>query len=724
MLTTTLLALTVATSSITATPPTPAEKRPVTETLHGNEIVDDYRWLEALETDSEEVKEWTTAQNEYTRGVLDSLPQRNRIEKRIGELMSIGSVGAPTMRGNLYFYRERKGDENQSILYMRQGHDGEPRVLLDPNALDEKGLYSLDWYSPSHDGKTLAFGLSYAGDEMTTLYLMDIESGQWLADEITGKVFITGWLADNSGFTYGKLDDPTDAYTRSYYLHKIGTHPRQDKHIISQEEPSRIPGAGITKDGRWLIISLSDGWARNDLYVADASEWMRTGELNKTQIAVGLDGRFDEQFMYGDTMYFLTTFEAPNGRLMAVDLNNPEQRNWKPIILERRDAVLQGVSHARGMMVASYEKDATSQFEKFSLEGGSLGTVALPGSGLGSAGIATHDDRTEAFLTYTSYNEPTSIYRFDLADETGELTLWERPDVPVDPDSIIVQQVFFESKDGTQVPMFIVHKKGLKLDGNNPCVLYGYGGFTVSLTPYFSATRFPWYEDGGVYAVANLRGGSEYGEAWHQAGMLGNKQNVFDDLYAAAEYLIEKGYTKSEKLGVQGGSNGGLLTGVAVTQRPDLFACAISAVPLLDMLRYDKFLMAKFWVPEYGSPDNPEHYEWLRAYSPYHNIEPGREYPSVFFTAGENDNRVHPLHARKMAAKLQAEATNDMSEDPILLWVDREGGHGAGKPLSLRIREVADQHMFLAWQTGMLDDYVSGNPDNNAQDADDQEDQR
>ncbi|MGI9013809.1 MAG: prolyl oligopeptidase family serine peptidase [Phycisphaerales bacterium] len=689
-------------------PPPPSEKHAVVEVLHGEELSDDFRWLEALESESEAVKEWTTAQNNYTRSILDNLPQRDRIEERIGELMTIGSVGAPTMRGNRYFYRERKGSENQSILYLREGFDGEPRVLIDPNTLDERGLYSLDWTAPTHDGSLLAFGLSYAGDEMSVLYVMNVDTGVWLADEIRGKVFITGWLADKSGFTYGKLDDPANAYSRSYYFHELGTNARQDRHIITQEEPSRIPGASLTEDGRWLIVTVSDGWVRNDLYIADADRWMRDGTKELIPVAVGLDGRFGVAFVRADVMYVTTTFESPNGRLMKIDMNDPEQDQWKTVIAERDTDVLQGAREARDRFVVSYEQDATSQFEAFSYDGKSLGHIALPGSGLGSASIATEDDRTEAFLTYTSYNEPTSIYRLDLK-QPDELTLWARPEVPVDPESVIVKQVFFASADGTQVPMFIVHKKGLELDGGNPCVLYGYGGFNVSMTPGFSATRFPWYEDGGVYAVANLRGGSEYGEAWHKAGMLANKQNVFDDLYAAAQYLIDNGYTSSEHLGVQGGSNGGLLTGVAVTQRPDLFACAISAVPLLDMLRYDQFLMAKFWVPEYGSPANPEHHRWLRAYSPYHNIEAGQKYPAVFFTAGENDNRVHPLHARKMAAKMQTVAGNDMNEDPILLWVDRESGHGSGKPLHLRIRDVADQHMFLAWQTGMLDKYMGDN---------------
>ncbi len=678
-----------------APPPTAID--PVIETLHGQEIVDNYRWLEPLERESTAVKTWTTKQNEFTRAVLDSRPGRDILEERLSELMQIGSVSSPTMRGNLYFYTERQGDENQSVLYLRKGHDGEPRELLNPNTLDEQGLYSLDWYRPNHDGSLLAFGLSYAGDEMTVLYVMDVASGKWLADEIAGKINFVGWLPDSSGFVYGVLEDPTDAYSRAFRVHTLGKHPRQNPKLFMQDDPSRIPGANLSRDGRWLIATTFEGWAQQNLHIVDMTAWQRTGEFERIPLAVDLGARFAPNVIVGDTLYMFTTFEAPNGMLYAVDLNNPERDNWKVVIGERDDAVLRTVSQARGMLVANYQKNATTRLERFTMDGTSLGEIELPG--LGSAGISTHHDRTEAFISFTSYNEPSSIYRVDLRNDDREL--WERPDVPVDPSLVEVKQEWTTSKDGTEVPMFIVHRKGLELDGENPTLLYGYGGFNISMTPSFIATNFPWLEAGGVYVVANLRGGGEFGQSWHRGGMLENKQNVYDDFYAAAEHLIERGYTKPERLAIFGGSNGGLLTGVAVTQRPDLFSAAISAVPLLDMLRYHEFLMARFWIPEYGSPEDPEQFQWLRAYSPYHNIEKGREYPAVLFTAGENDNRVHPLHARKMAAAMQAMASNDHSEKPILLWVDRDSGHGAGKPLHLRIRDVADRWAFVMWQTGM-----------------------
>lgn len=690
-----------------AGPPPATEVQPVEETLHGRTIVDPYRWLEQLEVESEAVSTWTTAQNEHTRDVLDDLPEREELERRLSELMTIGSVGAPSMREDLYFYEERKGEQNQPVLHVRQGHDGEPRVLLDPNALDAEGLYALDWFEPSEDGERLAFGLSYAGDEMTVLHLMDVATGEWLADKIPGKVDFGGWLPDGSGFLYSRLDDPADAYSRSIRVHEVGRHHRHDPELFEQTEPQRIPYAFLSRDGAWMVLGVTDGWSRNDLFVADFDAWRNTGELRLTPIAEGLDARFEPQIIRGDDLYLTTTLDAPTGRVIRVDLKNPARDRWETLVPARETAVLQSLHESEDLLLAVYEENAATRIRAFDFDGTPAGELELPG--IGSAGIRTHHDRSEAFVSYTSFNEPPSIYRVDL-DDLGEADskreLWARPDVPVDPSTVDVKQVWYTSKDGTRVPMFIVHKKGLELDGNNPTLLYGYGGFNVSLTPSFSATRFPWFEHGGVYALANLRGGSEFGETWHRAGMLENKQNVFDDLYAAAEHLIDEGYTSPDHLAVMGGSNGGLLAGVAVTQRPDLWTAVVSQVPLLDMLRYHNFLMAKFWVPEYGSAEDPEQFQWLMAYSPYHHVEEGVEYPAVLFTAGENDNRVHPLHARKMAALVQAKTASDPATEPVLLWVDRAAGHGQGKPLELRIREAADIWGFLMWQTGMLERLV------------------
>jgi len=688
-------------SLVVLAPPAPPATRvePVTETLHGEAVVDNYRWLEKLESESEEVKTWTTAQLEYTAAVLGGLPCRKALEERLASLMTVGSVSAPVTRGTRYFYTERKGTANQPMLLMRESHNGEPFTLLDVSALDAKGLYSLDWWYPNKSGSHIAFGLSYAGSEMTTLHVLSVDDTQWLSDEIPGKISFGGWTPDGTGFLYSQLERPEDAYSRTVRFHTLGRHHRTDSVLSRQTIPSRIPFANLSDDGRWILMGLTDGWARNDLSVIDVAEWRRSGELAPVAIADGLNGRFTPAVVAGDTAYVLTTFESPNGRLLAIDLTNPNREGWKTLIKERPDAVLTGVDHARGRLIVEYEKDATTRMEQFRFDGTPLGEVKLPG--LGTAAIATNEDRTEAFISYTSFNEPTSVYRIDLAD--GERTLWARPDVPVDPSTVEVHQEFCTSKDGTRIPMFIVHRSGLARNGANPTLVYGYGGFNASMTPSFNPARFAWFEQGGVYVQVTLRGGGEYGEAWHQAGMLGNKQNVFDDLYAATEHLIKAGYTAPANLAVLGGSNGGLLTGVAATQRPDLYAAVVSAVPLLDMLRYQNFLMARFWVPEYGSAEDAAQFKWLRAYSPYHNVKPGTKFPAVLFTAGENDSRVHPLHARKMAALMQAVAGNDLSEDPILLWVDREAGHGQGKPLAARVKEAADLYSFLFWQTGICE---------------------
>ncbi len=685
---------TLAIALILEPPPTRAE--PVRETIHGVEVIDDYRWLEKLEADSPEVQAWTTEQNDHTRNMLGQLPCRKELSSKLARLMTVGSVSAPSMRGNLYFYRKRSGEENQSVLYTCEGIDGSPRELLNPNKLDAEGLISLDWYVPNHDGSLVAFGLSRAGDEMSKLHVMRTRDGEWLADEIPGKVSLAGWAPNGRAFLYSRLADPADAYSRVIKWHEIGRNERHDPTLLRQEEPSRIPFASLSENGRWMMCGLSDGWSRNDLWVVDFDRWERDGTMNKIPVAVGLDGRFRPIALLGDRMWMTSTFDAPNGMIWTVDLNAPDQENWRVVVPEQKD-VLRGVSHARGMLVARYIEDVVTKFERYDMDGRSLGKLETPG--LGSASLSTEDDRTEAFMTYSSYNEPRSIYRVDLRN--GERTLWERPDVPVDPSSVVVKQVFTTSPDGTRIPYFLVHGKDVEADGDNPCLIYGYGGFNISMEPRFIASYFPWFEAGGVLAVANLRGGGEYGEAWHRAGMLESKQNVFDDLYAVAEDLIDSRWTTSSRLAVMGGSNGGLLTGVAATQRPDLFACAISSVPLLDMLRYHQFLMAKFWVPEYGSSEDSQQFEWLRRYSPYHNIKEGTDYPAMLIKAGENDNRVHPLHARKMAARLQALAGNDQDEKPILLWVDRDSGHGAGKPLELRIRDLVDTWSFIMWQTGL-----------------------
>lgn len=712
----------VAASAVLAGPPT-TEPRPVVETIHGIELVDPYRWLEGDNSDpshpgrmTDEVAAWTDAQNTYTRSVLDALPARDRIESRIRELMEVGSISAPVMRGFRYFYTKRAGSDAQPIVYFREAHDAEPWILIDPNEIDPSGLTALAWFEPNQQGTLVAFGLHRAGDEQSTLYLVDVDTGEWLADEIPGKVGGVNWLPDSTGFFYRRLEDPADPYSAQIRFHWVGTHHRQDAVLAAQRDLRSIyngneysaerfeelattwgPFAYTSRDGRWLVLGYWTGTRDNDLWVADLDRWLRTGQLVRQEVVVGAGARSWGPIV-GDLLYLRTDLDAPNGRVVAVDLHHPD-RPWREIIPERPDQVLEAIDVARGMLAVTWLVGATTRMELFELDGTSLGPIELPG--IGSASLSTEPDRTEAFLSFSSFNMPPTIYRLDLA--SGQRELWERIDVPVDPELVTVEQVWYTSADGTRVSMFLVYPKGMTRNGNNPTLLYGYGGFNISLTPQFNATLFPWFEAGGMYAVANLRGGGEYGQAWHDAGRLDRKQNVFDDCIAAAEWLIENGYTRPERLAIAGGSNGGLLVGAVVTQRPELFRAAVCAVPLLDMIRFDRFLMARYWVPEYGSSADPDQFRTLLAYSPYHNVREGVRYPAMLLTAGENDARVHPMHARKMAARLQAATSASPDDRPILLWVDREAGHGAGKPLHLRVREITDQRIFLMWQLGMLE---------------------
>lgn len=697
--------------------PPSTEVRPVTEEIHGVTVTDPYRWLEgnARGDMTPEVAAWTDAQNAYTRDVLDNLPGRAELESRLRELMEVGSVSAPAMRGNRYFYSRREGSQNQAVYYVREGHQGESRVLLDPNTMDERGLVTISWTAPSQDGKLLAFGMYASGDENSTLYILDVETGVWLADEISGKVGSVSWLPDASGFFYRRLADVQNPYSAQIMFHRIGQHPRQDPVLFEQYKEGPLattwgPHAYTDRAARWLFLGYFTSTTANDLWVIDLDHWFATGgpegtgEFVKRDLMVGEEGRTFGIGVIDNTLYLHSYVDAPNARVFAIDLtadNVSDRSTWREVIPEHKDAVLRSASLAGGMLVAEYEINAASELKMVSLDGKPLGQVELPT--IGTAGISTEQDRTEAFLSFASFNTPPSIYRIDLRTPDSR-ELWDRPEIPVDPSIAEVKQVWYTSKDGTRVPMFIVHRKGLVLDGDNPTILYGYGGFNISQKPFFASTLFPWFEAGGVYAVANLRGGGEFGAAWHRAGTRENKQNTFDDFIAAAEWLIDNNYTSPRRLGIAGGSNGGLLVGAAITQRPDLFAAATCGVPLLDMLRYQDFLMARYWVPEYGSAEDPEQFKWLLAYSPYHHIKPGTKYPAVFFTTGENDTRVHPLHARKMAAFMQAATASDPAERPILLRVDRDSGHGAGKPLHLRIRDAADSRIFMMRQLGMLDE--------------------
>ncbi len=705
--------LTIVPSGVTEPPP-PTRMEPVTEVLHGVTLTDNFRWLEGrtdgsapMGTMTDEVASWTDAQNAYTRAFLDSLPGRAAIEAELRPLMEVGSVSAPGMYGTRYFYAKREGTQNQPVHYWREGSRGTPRVVIDPAQLDPSGLTTVTWVLPSHDGRLAAIGTYRAGDENTTLSLMDVDTGAMLPDVIPGKVSGVSWLPDGRSFVYRNLKDIGNPYSGQIMYHVVGTPVSSDRLIFRQylpEEDQRLattygPYAWLSKDGRWLSIGYYTDTRNNDLWVVDFPRWVRTGELVGEFISVGERAQ-SRGVAIGDTYYMLTTLDAPNGRIVAIDLNKSDRANWRTLVPTDPKAVIQDFDVAGGVLAVNYLVNASSTIRLYDLAGNSRGTLRLPG--IGSAGLSTEQGRTEAYLSFTSFNYPSTIFQVDLANPTVAPVLWERPEVPVNPDSVEVKQVWYPSKDGTMISMFLIHKKGMRRNGDTPTILYGYGGFNISITPSFSPSMFQWFNAGGMYAVPNLRGGGEYGEAWHQAGKLDRKQNVFDDFAAAAEYLIRENYTRPERLAVRGGSNGGLLTGAMVTQRPELIAAALVYVPLLDMIRFQYFLMARYWVPEYGSSEDPDQFRFILDYSPYQNIRPGVKYPAVLVTAGENDARTHPMHARKFAAALRAATASDPVEQPVLLWVDREAGHGQGKPLNLRIREIADERIFLMRQLGML----------------------
>jgi prolyl oligopeptidase len=691
----------------------------VKDSLHGVAIVDPYRWLEGDNTDpnnagkvTPEVASWTDAQNAYTRQLLDQWPGRADLEARLRPLMEIGSVSAPAARGNRYFFAKREGTENQPVIYWRDGVRGDDHVLIDPARIDATGLTTVEWTSPSNDGKLVAYGTYRAGDENTTLHVLDVETSKTLPLEIPNRTQSPDWLPDGSGFVYQNLKDPKDPYTGQVRFHRMGTAPAEDPLLFRQftkEENEKLsttwgPVSSLSRDGKWLMLGYWVDTRSNDLWLVNFDQFRKTGKVERKTVTTGEAGQAAGTVV-GGVLYLQTTKGAPNGRVVAVDAANPHQSRWRDLVPERKDAVIEGVTFGKGVAAVTYLKNAFSLVEVYDISGGAarpgrlIGTIHQPG--IGAATITGDVDRTEAFLTFTSFNYPTTIFRVDLATPAVEPELWQQPPVPVDPSIAEVEQVWYPSKDGTKISMFLVHKRGLKKSGDTPTLLSGYGGFNVSETPAFSATLFQWFEAGGLYALPNLRGGGEYGDAWHEAGMLDKKQNVFDDFIAAAEWLIREGYTKSEKLAIYGGSNGGLLTGAALTQRPELFRVAIVAVPLLDMLRYQNFLMARYWVPEYGSAEDAAQFAFLHAYSPYHHVKPGTRYPAVFLTAGEHDTRVHALHARKMTALLQGSTASDPGQRPVLLWVDREAGHGQGKPLNLKLREAVDLRSFLMWQLGM-----------------------
>jgi prolyl oligopeptidase len=682
-----------------ASGPPKAEKRPLEETIQGVKILDNYRWLE--DGNNPDTQKWVADEMAYTHSVLDPLPGRDAIHKRLTELLSIGSLTQPEIGGKYYFYTRREGMQNQPVLYVREGVEGKDRVLVDANQLAADGTIALDWYQPSENGRFLAYGTSPSGSEMSTLHILETKTGKALPDTIERtRACSIAWMHDNSGFYYtrypkkGDVPEGQEMYNRHVFYHELGTDPTTDPPIFGEgRDPEDWPSVSLDNDGRLLLITVAQGWTKSELFLMD----LKKG-TPPTRITTGKNFLYSGS-VYNGRLYIVTNEDAPRYRVFMAEAGNYERDDWKEII-PQTEAVLQGAALWGGKIFAQYEQNATSQLRLFDVDGKVISDIHLPALGtvFGSEGKW---DRDEIFYGFLSFTVPPTVYRFDL--KTGATTVWAKVDAPsIDPAAYEVQQEWYQSKDGTRVPMFVVYKKGLKKDGHNPALLTGYGGFNISLTPSFSRTAYLWMEHGGIYAVANLRGGAEFGEDWHRAGMLGKKQNVFDDMIAGAEHLIAEKYTDKDHLAIQGGSNGGLLMGAMITQRPDLFRAVVCQVPLLDMLRYQNFQIAKLWIPEYGSSDNPEQFKWLYAYSPYHHVKAGTEYPAILFMTADTDTRVDPMHAKKMAALMQDEAENGKSRTrPILLRIEAKAGHGAGKPVTKQIEEFTDVYSFLFWQLGV-----------------------
>ena len=684
-----------------AAPPV-ARREEVVETLHGVEVVDPYRWLE--DGASEETRAWTAAQNAVTEAALRAVPGRAILERRLQGLLTVGTVSAPEVRGERFFYLKREGEQNQPVLYARDGLDGAERVVVDPNALDAEGLAALDWWYPSPDGRRLAFGISRDGDEWSTLRVVEVEGGEVLPDEIGRTRYCSlAWLPDGEGFHYTRYPAPgtvppgEEEYNDHLFFHRLGANPAEDPKVFGEgRSPQDMILVEASPDGRWLVAIAMQGWARSEVYLRDLT-WE---DAPWVPVAEGIDALFTNPVVTNDRLYLLTNLDAPNYRVVAVDPASPAPglERWATVVPERSDRVIEGFVLTGGRIVAAELEAAASRLRAYGTDGGEAGEFDLPE--LGSLnGLNGEEDGQRVVAGFTSFVTPASVLVFDVRSGKRWPLAPLAPPPGFDPARFTVRQVHYPSRDGTRISMFLVHRKGLALDGDNPTVLTGYGGFNISEGPGFVAALPAWLEAGGVYALPNLRGGGEYGEAWHRAGMLGEKQNVFDDFVAAAEWLIAEGYTSPDTLGIWGGSNGGLLVGAAITQRPELFRAAICTVPLLDMVRYHHFRIAKLWVPEYGSAEDPEQFRWLYAYSPYHRVRKGERYPATLLTTGEQDSRVDPMHARKMTALLQW-ASADPAR-PILLRAETQAGHGAGKPLGKRVAEAADEWGFLGWQLGV-----------------------
>jgi len=669
---------------------------------HGTKVADPYRWLE--DTDSAETRSWIEAENKVTFAFLESIPQRKQIEQRITDLWNYEKYSAPGRVKNRYFWSKNDGLQNQSVVYWSDSLKGEPKVLLDPNKLSTDGTVALAGLAISEDAKLAAYGLQSAGSDWVEWHVRSVDTGEDRSDLLKWVKFSgAAWTHDNKGFYYSRYPEPkegeamTDAnLNQTLYYHRLGT--TQDKDTLIYERPDEPKwgfGPTVTEDGRYLIVEVWKGTGPKNLILYQDLKKGKPGGKGAMQTLIGeFEGKFQFIGNEGPVFWFVTDLDAPRGRLVAIDVRKPDKKSWKPLVPQGADPV-QTASSVGNKIFVEYLHDAHSLIAVHDPRGKHLGEVALPG--LGSAGgFGGRKEHSETFYSYTSFTQPDTIFHYDI--KSGKSEVFRAPKVAFDGTKYESTQVFVNSKDGTRVPLFITHRKGMKLDGNNPTLLYGYGGFNISMTPFFSVVMAVWMDMGGVLAVANLRGGGEYGEEWHLAGTKLKKQNVFDDFIAAGEWLVANKYTSSKRLAIQGGSNGGLLIGACMTQRPDLFGAALPAVGVMDMLRFHKFTIGWAWVDDYGSSDNAEEFKALRAYSPLHNIKPGVEYPPTFITTADHDDRVVPGHSFKFAAALQAA---HKGKNPVLIRIQTKAGHGGGKPTKMKIEEAADELAFLVKVFGM-----------------------
>ncbi|MCA1246638.1 prolyl oligopeptidase family protein [Massilia sp. MS-15] len=668
------------------------------DNYHGTTVADPYRWLE--DANSAETKQWVSAQNGVTQAYLAQIPQRAAIRERLTKLWNYERYSVPGKEGGRYFYTRNDGLQNQSVLYTLKNLNEQPRVLLDPNTMSSDGTVALAGMEVSPDGKLLAYSTAASGSDWNEIRVRDIDTGKDLEDHVKWVKFSsTAWTKDGKGFFYSRYDEPKEStkladvnYFQKLYYHRLGTPQSADTLVYDRPDQKEWGfGGQTTDDGRYLVITTTKGTAPKyrvsykDLSKPDAK-------------VVDLVDNFDAGYTFidniGSTFYFSTDRKAPRKRIIAIDLAKPQESNWKEIVAESADT-LAGADIINNQLVLKYMKDAQSLVRVHDLKGKLVREIKLPGIG-SVGGLSGKRGESETFYSFTGFTTPTTIYRLNL--KTGQSTVFRQPKVDFNPADYETRQQFYTSKDGTRVPMFIVSKKGLKLDGSNPTYLYGYGGFNISMTPGFSPANLAWMEMGGVYVVANLRGGGEYGEAWHQAGTKLQKQNVFDDFIGAAEWLVANKVTSPSKLAIGGGSNGGLLVGAAMTQRPELFGAALPAVGVLDMLRFHKFTIGWAWTSDYGSSENPDEFKALHKYSPLHNLKAGTCYPATMVTTADHDDRVVPAHSFKYAAAAQAAQAGSA---PILIRIETKAGHGAGKPTTKQIEEVADRWGFLARELKM-----------------------